>query len=90
MAKDPIIRKRVLQLSVAFSTSALDTKSSFMLKVLEHLLMTDPQERPEYPAYSDAVKELYSDAMHELTRLATKMPNQLLVIRMKILCLTFC
>jgi exportin-5 len=78
--EDPIIRKRVLQLAVAFSTSALDKKSSFMLKVLEHILMSRPVERPEYQAYSDAVKELQIDAMHELTRLATKMPDQLLEV----------
>lgn len=76
--EDPIIRKRILQLAVAFSTSALDKNPSFMLKVLEHILMTHPEERPGFQAYSDAVKELQMDSMHELTRLATKMPNQLL------------
>lgn len=78
--EDPIIRKRILQLAVAFSTSALEKKSSFMLKVLEHILMTRPEERPGFQAYSDAVKELQIDSMHELTRLATKMPDQLLEV----------
>jgi exportin-5 len=50
-----------------------------MLKVLEHLLMCHPAERPEYQAYTDAVKELQTDAMHELRRIAIKMPNQVFV-----------
>jgi len=51
-----------------------------MLKVLEHILMSRPVERPEHTAYSDAVKELQADGMYELQRLATKMPDQLLVL----------
>ena len=50
-----------------------------MLKVLQHILMSRPAEQPEYIAYSDAVKELQADSMYELQRLATKMPDQLLV-----------
>jgi exportin-5 len=49
-----------------------------MLKVLEHL-MCQPAEKPEYQAYTDAVKELQTDAMHELRRIAIKMPNQVFV-----------
>lgn len=74
-----MIRKRILQLVVAFSTTALDKKVSFMLKVLEQLLTSLHVERPEYPAYNDAVKELQGDSVYELQRLATKMPDQLLV-----------
>ena len=77
--KDPIIRKRCLQVAVAFSTTALDKKVTFMLKVLEHILMSRPVERPEFGAYSDAVKDLLADGTHELQRLASKMPDQLLV-----------
>ena len=66
-------------MAVAFSTSALDKRPAFMLKVLEHILMTHPAEKPEYQAYTDAIKELQTDSMHELRRLATKMPNQLFV-----------
>lgn len=76
-----MIRKRVLQLAVAFSTSALDNKPGFMLKVLEHLLTCQPAEKREYQAYTDAVKELQTDAMHELRRIAIKMPNQVFVRR---------
>lgn len=79
ICQDPIIRKRILQLAVAFSTTALDKKVTFMLKVLEHILMSRPVEQPEYSAYNDAVKELQTDGMYELQRLASKMPDQLLV-----------
>ncbi|KAI9743344.1 MAG: hypothetical protein M1818_003190 [Claussenomyces sp. TS43310] len=75
---DPIIRKRILQLSVAFSTSALQKKSGFMLKVLEQLLTHTVVEDTRYRAYADAVKELQNESLHELSRLAIKMPDQLL------------
>lgn len=64
---------------MAFSTSALDKKADFMLKVLKHILMTRPVERPSCPAYSEAVRELQSDCTHELQRLAIKMPDFLMV-----------
>jgi exportin-5 len=66
---------------VAFSTTALDKKVTFMLKVLEHILMSKPVEQPEFGSYNDAVKELQVDGMYELQRLASKMPDQLLVSR---------
>jgi exportin-5 len=69
----------MLQLAVAFSTSALDKKVGFMLKVLEHILMSRPVDFPEHAAYSDAVKDLQTDGAYELQRLASKMPDQLLV-----------
>lgn len=50
-----------------------------MLKVLEHILMSRPIEQPEFNAYNEAVKELQTDGMYELQRLASKMPDQLLV-----------
>jgi len=76
--EDPIIRKRILQLAVAFSTTALDSKVDFMLKVLQHILMSRYVEQPEHVAYSEAVKELQADNMYELQRLASKMPDHLL------------
>ncbi|KAI9841115.1 MAG: hypothetical protein M1838_003702 [Thelocarpon superellum] len=78
--EDPLIRKRVLQLGVAFSTSALDKKADFMLKVLKHILMSRPVEKPEYPTYSMAVKELRNDCLQELRRLARKMPDDLIIV----------
>lgn len=50
-----------------------------MLKTLEHILMSRPVERLEYPAYNEGVKELLADGAYELQRLASKMPDQLLV-----------
>ncbi|KAK8053393.1 Protein MSN5 [Apiospora saccharicola] len=78
--EDPLIRKRILQLLVAFSTTALDRKPTFMLKVLEHILVTWPATQPEHRAYTDAVKDLQSESMVELQRLAVKMPDHLLEV----------
>ncbi|KAI8249565.1 Protein MSN5 [Colletotrichum sp. SAR11_239] len=76
--EDPLIRKRVLQLLVAFSTTALDRNPGFMLKVLEHILMTWPAPRPEHRAFNEAIKDFQSESMVELQRLASKVPNHLL------------
>ncbi|KAI1207444.1 ARM repeat-containing protein [Annulohypoxylon truncatum] len=76
--EDPLIRKRILQLLVAFSVMALDRNPSFMLKVLEHILVTWPATHPDYRVYSDAIKELQAESMVELQRLAAKMPDHLL------------
>lgn len=74
-----MIRKRILQLLVAFSTSVLDKNPAFMLKVLEHILVTWPAIHPDYKVYSDAIKDLQAESMVELQRLATRMPDHLLV-----------
>lgn len=74
-----MIRKRMLQLLVFFSTTALKKNAGFMLKVLEHILVTWPALEPEHRAYNDAVKELQSESMVELQRLASEMPDHLLV-----------
>jgi exportin-5 len=77
--QDPLIRKRILQLLVAFSTSVLNKNPSFMLKVLEHILVTWPATHPDYKVYTDAIKDLQGESMIELQRLAAKMPDHLLV-----------
>ena len=77
--QDPMIRKRTLQLLVYFSTTALKQNTNFMLKVLEHILMTWPTVEPEYRAYNDAIKDLQSESMVELQRLASEVPDHLLV-----------
>lgn len=41
--------------------------------------MSRPVEHFDFSAYSDAVKELQGDGVYQLQRLATKMPDQLLV-----------
>ncbi|TRX88600.1 hypothetical protein FHL15_010551 [Xylaria flabelliformis] len=70
--EDPLIRKRILQLLVAFSTSVLDKNPSFMLKVLEHILVTWPATYPEYRVYSDAIKELQTESMDVYDQIAAK------------------
>ncbi|KAK3322100.1 armadillo-type protein [Apodospora peruviana] len=76
--EDPLIRKRILQLLVAFSTTALDSNAGFMLKVLEHILMTWPALQPEHRTFNDAIRDLQTESMVELQRLASKMPDHLL------------
>lgn len=79
--QDPSLRKRVLQLLVAFSTTALDKNAGFMLKVLEYILMTWPSPQPEnHKMFNDAIKDLQSESMVELQRLAFKMPDHLLEV----------
>lgn len=51
-----------------------------MLKVLQQIIMARPVERPELAPYSEAVKDFQTESMYELQRLASKMPNQLLVM----------
>ncbi|KAH6606257.1 hypothetical protein Trco_005410 [Trichoderma cornu-damae] len=76
--EDPLIRKRTLQLLVYFSTNALNKNANFMLKVLEHIILTWPVLEPEYRAYNDAIKDFQVESMVELHRLAVGMPDHLL------------
>lgn len=76
--EDPLIQKRLLQLLVAFSTTALRKNNGFMLKVLEHILMTWPATHPEHRAFNEAIKDLQAESLNELQRLAFKMPDNLL------------
>ncbi|KAH7154844.1 armadillo-type protein [Dactylonectria estremocensis] len=76
--EDPMIRKRTLQLLVYFSTTALNKNAPFMLKVLEHILLTWPDLQPEYRAFNDSIKDLQGESMIELQRLASEMPDHLL------------
>ncbi|KAJ5930247.1 hypothetical protein N7466_005740 [Penicillium verhagenii] len=69
---DPVMKQRVIKVVVDVSSRALDNHPAFALKVLEHILMTRLQDRPEFPAYSEAVKELHGLASHELRRLAIR------------------
>lgn len=85
--QDPQIRTRVLQLLVYFSTTALDGNANFMLKVLEHILMTWPATEPENRDYNESIKELQSESTLELQRLALEMPDNLLVGRQRTYCL---
>ncbi|KOS18145.1 Protein MSN5 [Escovopsis weberi] len=76
--EDPLIRKRKLQLLVYFSTTALNKNADFMLKVLEHIILTWPALEPEHRALNDAIKDLQGESMIELQRLASEMPDHLL------------
>jgi len=58
---------------------ALDTNAGFMLRVLEHILMTWPALQPEHKVFNDAIRDLQTESMVELQRLAAKMPDHLLV-----------
>lgn len=51
-----------------------------MLKVLEQILTNRYLESPEHVKYTEAVKEMQIETLHELQRLALKMPDQLLVV----------
>jgi exportin-5 len=77
---DPLIKRRVIQLMVTFSTTALDNKPQLMLKILEHILLTRPAECPTNHAYTDSVKELMNVCTTEIQRLAMKMPDHLMVV----------
>jgi exportin-5 len=50
-----------------------------MLRVLEHILMTWPALQPEHRLFNDAIRDLQTESMVELQRLASKMPDPLLV-----------
>lgn len=70
--EDPVLKQRIVKLVVDISSKSLDKTPSFALKVLEYTLMTRLPDRPEFPAYSEAIKELHGLASHELRRLATR------------------
>ena len=63
---------------MAFSTIALDKNPAFMLRVLEHILMTWPAPQPEHRLFNDAIRDLQTESIVELQRLAAKMPDHLL------------
>lgn len=62
----------MIRLFVDISSRALSSTPSYALKVLEYILVTRLPDQPEYPTYSEAVKELHSMASHELRRLAVR------------------
>jgi len=75
-----MIKRRVIQLMVTFSTTALDNRPDLMLKILEHILLTRPAEYLANHAYTDALKELMNICTTEIQRLAMKMPDHLMVV----------
>lgn len=84
-AQDPVLKQRVIRLIVDISAKALDKTPSFALKVLEHILMTRLEDHPQYPAYSEAVKELHSLASHELRKLSMRCADYFFVSHLQTL-----
>lgn len=68
--EDPLMKQRIIKLAVECSARALEQNQAFALKVLEHILLTQTADQPQYPAYSEAVRELQVYATTELRRLA--------------------
>ena len=75
------MKQRAIRLNVDISSKALDKTPSFALKVLEYILMARLPDQPEYPTYSEAVKELHGLASHELRRLAMRYADYFSVSR---------
>ncbi|KAJ6258911.1 Exportin-5 [Drechslerella dactyloides] len=78
--QDPMIKKKVVQLVVALSTTALENQPGLMLKALEYVLLTRLPENTPNGAYNDAVKDLQGTCIGELQRLAVKMPDNLISV----------
>ncbi|EWC45906.1 hypothetical protein DRE_04913 [Drechslerella stenobrocha 248] len=76
--QDPLIKKKVVQLVVALSTTALESQAGLMLKALEYVLLTRLPENTSNGAYNEATKDLQSTCISELQRLALKMPDNLI------------
>ena len=55
-----------------FASRALDKNQNYALNVLEHILTIRIIDRPECLVYSEVVKELYANAVHEMRRLAMR------------------
>ncbi|KAK2744008.1 hypothetical protein FQN57_004461 [Myotisia sp. PD_48] len=70
--EDPTVKQRVIRLCVDVSAKVLESKPSYALKVLEHILGIQVAHHPEFAVYSDAAKELYSMATYEVRRLAVR------------------
>ncbi|KAL8633297.1 hypothetical protein Q9189_001018 [Teloschistes chrysophthalmus] len=78
--EDPLVKERVVQLAVGFATGPLKKDARFAFRVFEYILDTKFFDDPNFPAYSDAVKDLQNLCIHELQRLAMKFPDYLITI----------
>lgn len=67
---DPSITQRQVKTAVEISARAFQSDTGFAVSVLEHILASFVPTKPEYPAYSEGVTELYSYNTAELRRLA--------------------
>ncbi|KPI44323.1 uncharacterized protein AB675_8579 [Cyphellophora attinorum] len=66
---DPSVTQRQIKLAVEVSNKALQSDKAFALGVMELILSAFTPTRPEFPAYSDAVVDLYGFSIQELRRL---------------------
>lgn len=73
----------MIKLNVDISARALEKTPSFALKVLEYALMSRIPDQPQYPAYSEAVKELHAQSSYELRRLAIRYADSFSVSQCK-------
>ncbi|KAL8805576.1 MAG: hypothetical protein Q9182_001841 [Xanthomendoza sp. 2 TL-2023] len=78
--EDPVVKERVIQLAVGFATGPLKKDARFAFKIFEYILDTKYPDDPNFPAYSEAVKDLQGLCIHELQRLAMKFPDYLITI----------
>ncbi|KAI4193844.1 MAG: hypothetical protein LQ346_003811 [Caloplaca aetnensis] len=78
--EDPLVKERVVQLAVAFSTGPLRKDTAFASVVFEYVLNIQFRDDPSFPAYSEAVKDLQALCIHELQRLAMKFADHLITI----------
>ena len=67
---DPAITQRQIKMAVEVSTKALQGDKPFAVAVLELILASFTSTRLDFPAYSDAVTELYAFNTSELRRLS--------------------
>lgn len=75
-------------MAVELTTTSLETREQFILAILQHIFTIQLPDYPEFPIYSEAVKDLQNICTNELHRLAVKMPNFLIVWQQQSLCET--
>ncbi|KAL8706211.1 MAG: hypothetical protein Q9201_000717 [Fulgogasparrea decipioides] len=78
--EDPLVKERVIQLAVGFATGPLKQDARFAFRVFEYILDTEYHDNPNFPAYSEAIKDLQAFCIHVLQRLAMKFPDYLITI----------
>ena len=64
---------------MGFATGPLKRNAEFALRVFEYTLESRCPDNPAYEVYSDAVKDLHSCCLHQLQRLAMRLPDYLVV-----------
>ena len=78
--EDPLIKERVFEISVGFSVGPLRRNTQFAIRVFDKMLEATCPSYPEYAAYTEAVKDLFTFCAHQMQRLAIKFPDSLVTI----------